>query len=82
MIDSVVDTDIYQHRLFLQKPGEWETVMIPFDDFILTNYGKVQEEQLRMDRQKLSTIGISLLDRQPGPFRMEIDWIKVLYDVP
>ncbi len=56
--------------------------MIPFDDFILTNYGKVQEEQLRMDRQKLSTIGISLLDRQPGPFRMEIDWIKVLYDVP
>lgn len=26
--DGVVKTDLFQHRLFLRTPGEWETVMV------------------------------------------------------
>ncbi|KAL1924600.1 uncharacterized protein VTP21DRAFT_4254 [Calcarisporiella thermophila] len=75
--DGVIQTDLYQHRLFLQKPGEWETVMIPFRDFVLTNQGIVQEQQIEMYRERVKTIGISLIG-QPGPFSLEIDWIKAM----
>ncbi|CAO3621195.1 unnamed protein product [Mucor hiemalis] len=76
--DGVVKTDLFQHRLFLRTPGEWETVMIPFKDFILTNNGMIQEDQIEMFRQKVKTVGISLMDRQEGPFEIQVDWIKAM----
>ncbi|CAG8529234.1 13760_t:CDS:2 [Acaulospora colombiana] len=75
--DGPIPTDLYQHRLFLKKPGEWETVMIPFKDFILTNQGIIQDPQVIMYREKVRTIGFSLLS-QPGTFCLEIDWIKMM----
>ncbi|GAA5811140.1 hypothetical protein MFLAVUS_004569 [Mucor flavus] len=74
--DGVVKTDLFQHRLFLRTPGQWETVMIPFKDFILTNNGMIQEDQIEMFRQKVKTVGISLMDRQEGPFEIQVEWIK------
>lgn len=73
---TAVATDIYQHRLFLNKPGSWETVTIPIDDFVLTNRGVIQH-QSPMDRTKVKTIGIGLLDNQFGPYSLFIDNIKV-----
>ncbi|RCI02937.1 hypothetical protein CU098_004345 [Rhizopus stolonifer] len=76
--DGVVKTDLFQHRLFLRTPGQWETVMIPFKDFILTNNGMIQEDQIDMFREKVKTVGISLMDRQEGPFEIEVEWIKAM----
>ncbi|KAG0168379.1 hypothetical protein DFQ30_004840 [Apophysomyces sp. BC1015] len=76
--DGVIATDVYQHRLFLRDPGNWETVMIPFRDFILTNNGMIQEQQIEMFREKVKTVGFSLQDRQDGPFKLEIEWIKAM----
>ncbi|CAO3686715.1 unnamed protein product [Rhizopus stolonifer] len=76
--DGVVKTDLFQHRLFLRTPGKWETVMVPFKNFILTNNGMIQQDQLEMFRQKVRTVGISLMDRQEGPFSIEIDWVKAM----
>ncbi|KAF9154435.1 hypothetical protein DFQ26_000244, partial [Actinomortierella ambigua] len=50
--DGVVPTDLYQHRLFIQTPGKWETVRIPFKEFILTNQGFIQEDQIEMFRER------------------------------
>ncbi len=75
--DSSIITDIYQHRLFLNNPGNWETVVIPIDDFVLTNWGNIQE-QTGIERDRVKTIGIGLLDKQFGPFNLYIDYIKVL----
>ncbi|KAI8092962.1 complex I intermediate-associated protein 30-domain-containing protein [Halteromyces radiatus] len=74
--DGVIQTDLYQHRLFLKTPGQWETVMIPFRDFILTNNGMIQEQQIEMYREKVKTIGISLMDKKEGPFSIEIESIS------
>ena len=70
--ESIVHTDIHQHRLFAQRPGEWETVLIKWNDFVRTNYGTVVEPQLEMLTQKVRTIGIGLTDRVPGPFDLAI----------
>ncbi|KAF2453029.1 complex I intermediate-associated protein 30 [Lineolata rhizophorae] len=70
--DSVVPTDIHQHRLFAQRPGEWETVLIPWDDFVRTNYGRVVEPRHEMLRQKVRTVGIGSTDRVVGPFELRV----------
>ncbi|KAF4582996.1 complex I intermediate-associated protein 30 [Ophiocordyceps camponoti-floridani] len=37
--ESVEMTDLHQHRLFVRRPGVWETVLLPWSDFVRTNYG-------------------------------------------
>lgn len=71
--ESVVPTDLHQHRLFVKKPGEWETVLIRWNDFVRTNLGFVVEPQTEMMRQKVKSIGVGLTDRIPGPFELCIE---------
>lgn len=68
--ESVVPSDLHQHRLFAQRPGEWETVLVKWNDFVRTNHGFVVEPQTEMLRQKVKSIGIGLTDRVPGPFEL------------
>nr|POE90231.1 complex i intermediate-associated protein 30, mitochondrial [Quercus suber] len=70
--ESIVPTDIHQHLLPCNTPGEWETVTIPFSAFVRTNYGMVVEPQKEMLRQKVRSVGIGLTDRVPGPFELRI----------
>ena len=79
--DSIVETDIHQHRLYTKHhrgaegpndPGRWETVLIRLHEFVRTNHGVVTEPQSEMLRQKVKSFGIGLIDRQPGPFELAI----------
>ncbi|RKF63925.1 Complex I intermediate-associated protein 30, mitochondrial [Erysiphe neolycopersici] len=71
--ESIVQTDIHQHRLYAKRPGEWETVLIPWSEFVRTNHGVVVEPQREILRQSLRTIGIGLTDRVPGCFKLCIE---------
>lgn len=73
--ESIVPTDIHQHRLYARRPGEWETVLIKWNEFVRTNHGIVVEPQTELLRQKVRTVGISLIDRVPGPFELCIERI-------
>ncbi|KAI8829755.1 complex I intermediate-associated protein 30-domain-containing protein [Chytridium lagenaria] len=75
--DGLYPTYLWQHRLYFEKPGEWETLLIPFRDFVLTSHGYVQPRQLAMDRSKVKTVGFSIV-RQNGDFRLELDWIRAV----
>jgi NADH dehydrogenase [ubiquinone] 1 alpha subcomplex assembly factor 1 len=79
--DSIVPTDIHQHRLYTKHhrgaggpndPGNWETILIKLHEFVRTNHGLVTEPQSEMLRQKVKSIGIGLTDRTPGPFELAI----------
>jgi NADH dehydrogenase [ubiquinone] 1 alpha subcomplex assembly factor 1 len=70
--DSIIPTDLHQHRLFSKMPGQWETVVIPFNDFVRTNHGQVVEPQSEMLREKVKSVGISLIDRIPKPYSLQI----------
>jgi len=73
--ESLVPTDIHQHRLYARRPGEWETVMIDWNEFVRTNHGTVVEPQSEMLRQSVKTVGIGLIDRVPGKFELFIERI-------
>lgn len=70
-------TDLFQHRLFLHHPGEWETVVIPLNDFVMTNWGVIQDGN-ELNKSEVKTVGVGLLDKQYGPFSLKVDWIKVM----
>lgn len=70
-------TDLFQHRLFLNHPGEWETVVIPLNDFVMTNWGVIQDGS-EINKSEVKSIGIGLLDKQYGPYSLKLDWIKVM----
>ncbi|KAI9798537.1 MAG: hypothetical protein M1825_005318 [Sarcosagium campestre] len=71
--ESIVYTDIHQHRLYARRPGEWETVLIKWHEFVRTNHGTVVEPQSEMMRQKVRTVGCSLIDRVVGDFDLRIE---------
>lgn len=73
--ESIVPTDIHQHRLYARRPGEWETVLIKWNEFVRTNHGVVVEPQSELLRQKIRTVGVGLIDRIPGPFELCIERI-------
>lgn len=80
--DSIVETDIHQHRLYTTKhrgakseedESEWETVYIKWHEFVRTNHGTVVEPSTEMLRQKVRSVGIGLIDRVPGPFELKVE---------
>ncbi|KAF2643443.1 CIA30-domain-containing protein [Massarina eburnea CBS 473.64] len=70
--ESIVPTDIHQHRLHSKTPGEWETILIKWNEFVRTNHGQVVEPQRDMMTQKVRTVGMALIDRIPGPYDLSI----------
>jgi NADH dehydrogenase [ubiquinone] 1 alpha subcomplex assembly factor 1 len=70
--DSIVATDIHQHRLTTKQPGKWETVVIDLKEFVRTNNGEVVEPQNEMLRESVKSVGVSLLDRIPRHFDLKI----------
>ena len=69
--ESVVPTDL--HRLYARRPGEWETVLIRWNDFVRTNHGFVVEPQEELLRRKVRSVGLALTDRLPGPFELCVE---------
>lgn len=61
---------------FETKKGEWQIVKIPFTDFSPTYHGRRLPDNKRMKREHIRKLGFLISDRQKGPFRLEIDWIK------
>lgn len=78
--ESVEPSDLHQHRLFAKTPGQWETVLVKFNDFVRTNHGFVVEPQTEMLRQKVTTFGVGLTDRVEGPFELCIERVWATND--
>ncbi|KAG2110927.1 complex I intermediate-associated protein CIA30 [Suillus discolor] len=80
--DGPITTDLWQHRLYFQRnDGDWEDVFIPFENFILTNTGELVQHQITMMRERIRTVGISLLGGNsgvPGSYDLGIDSIRAV----
>jgi NADH dehydrogenase [ubiquinone] 1 alpha subcomplex assembly factor 1 len=61
---------------FTTKPGEWEEHRLAFSDFVPTFRGRVLKDVPPLDPAKVNSVGFLISDKQAGPFRLEIGWIK------
>ena len=76
-MDSMLSDDLYQGYINLDA-GEWHTIELPFDRFMVTARGQPRAVQRTMDVHRMLTIGVTLADRKEGSFRFEIESIKAL----
>jgi len=60
------------------KAGQWQTVRAPFSSFRATSFGRELAVFGSLDRAKVESIGFLIADKQPGPFRMVVDWVKAV----
>ncbi len=68
----------YSYRaLFQTKKDEWIEVTLPFDKFEATSFGKVVKNAGQVNPTSVNGLGFMLSDKKAGPFKLEIESIKV-----
>uniref|UniRef100_A0A914HGC6 NADH:ubiquinone oxidoreductase intermediate-associated protein 30 domain-containing protein n=1 Tax=Globodera rostochiensis TaxID=31243 RepID=A0A914HGC6_GLORO len=73
--------DSYSFLLHTHGGPHWQFEMIPFSRFIYTIEGRIMDVQYSLDPRMASSIGITLMDRINGPFRLEIDFIGATHHI-
>ena len=59
------------------KMDEWIEVKLPLDKFEATSFGRVVKDARPLDPAEVNALGFLLGDKKAGPFKLEIEWIKV-----
>ncbi len=68
----------YSYRAPLKtKKDEWIEAKIPIDDMVATFFGRTMKEAGPVNPKEVNAIGFLLGDKKPGPFEMEVEWIKI-----
>ena len=75
--EAATNTPLHQCS-FSTRPGEWEEHRLMMRDFIPTFRGRVLTGVPPLDPARIHSIGLLISDKQAGPFRLEIAWIKSL----
>lgn len=77
--DRSMSTPNYRITFDTQE-NDWETHVLLFDDFDPSFRGRLLTNYPDIEPSAICTIGILIADKQEGPFRIEIDWVKGLLD--
>ena len=57
---------------------EWTEVSVPLDEFIPTAFGRRVQGMGPVEPDQINGLGFMLSDKQPGAFKLEVGWVKVL----
>ena len=66
----------YRATLQTKKDG-WIEVKIPLDTFEATWFGKLVKDAGAVKPDEINALGFMLCDKTAGPFKMDVEWIKV-----
>jgi NADH dehydrogenase [ubiquinone] 1 alpha subcomplex assembly factor 1 len=61
---------------FPTKKGEWTEVELPLKDFQATWFGREMSDR-PLEATQVNSLGDLLSDKKAGPFKLQIEWIKV-----
>lgn len=68
----------FSYRATVQtKKDEWIEVKLPLDKFVATSFGRPVRDAGPVDPQEVNGLGFLLGDKKAGPFKLEVEWIKV-----
>ncbi|KAH9958591.1 complex I intermediate-associated protein CIA30 [Russula dissimulans] len=80
--EGPTNDDLWQHRLYFSRhDGGWEDVFVPFDAFVMTKAGTINTQPVSMLRERVRSVGISLLGGNSGiegPYELGIDEIRAV----
>ena len=67
---------IAYQAVFPTEQDQWTTARLLFDQFQPVFRGRVVEDASPLDLTAVQRIGVMIADKQDGPFRLEIQWVK------
>lgn len=68
----------FSYRATVQtKKDEWIEVKVPLDKFEATSFGRPVKEAGAVKPEEVNALGFMLSDKKPGPFKLEVEAIKV-----
>ncbi|QEL17799.1 CIA30 family protein [Limnoglobus roseus] len=57
---------------------EWVEVTLPLDTFEATSFGRVVKDAGAVKPNEVNALGFMVSDKKAGPFKLEIEWVKVV----
>jgi monofunctional biosynthetic peptidoglycan transglycosylase len=68
----------FSYRAPMQtRAGEWLEVTVALDRFEATSFGRVLQEAGPVDPRSVTSIGFLLAEKTPGPFLLEVAWVRI-----
>lgn len=64
------------------KRGEWIEVKVPLNKFEATSFGRPVPDAGPVNPAEVNAVGFLLGDKKAGPFKLELEWIKVVRASP
>lgn len=58
------------------RKDTWQELRIPLKDFYYSAYGRRIAGAEPLKAGEIQSVGFTLADKEAGPFRLEVDWIK------
>ena len=77
--DAEFDSILYKAEFGTEKE-KWQLIKIPFSSFSPTYHGFAPPDAPKLNTKEIRRFGFLIADKQQGPFRLEIDWIKAYRD--
>lgn len=69
----------FSYRATVQtKKDEWIEVKVPLDKFEATSFGRVVKDAGAVKPEEVNAVGFMLSDKKAGPFKLEIESIRVV----
>jgi len=59
------------------KKDEWVEIKVPLDKFEATSFGRVVKDAGAVKPEEVNALGFLLGDKKAGPFKLEVQWVKV-----
>lgn len=56
--------------------GVWVMLRLPFDDFRLYSFGRLDSDAPKLSPARVESVGVTLADKNPGYFQLDIDFIR------
>ncbi|MFP4137628.1 MAG: CIA30 family protein [Halomonas sp.] len=60
--------------------GEWQRVELPWQEFEAMFRGRQLPGVAPLDPSRIAQLGLMIVDRRAGPFRLEVAWLGTLAD--
>jgi NADH dehydrogenase [ubiquinone] 1 alpha subcomplex assembly factor 1 len=61
---------------FKTQKNEWIEIRAPLDNFVATSFGRAVPNE-PLNPAEVNAIGFLLSDKQAGPFKLAVEWIRV-----
>ena len=63
---------------FRPDPGYWRLVQVPLDDLEPLRRGRLASGEPPLDRRAVASVALLLADGEPGPYRLDLRWIRAV----